>query len=103
MYKREFIEQLENRIAEEFHIDDKTSKKVSKKVVETILEKMRDSFINGDGSKIHNFGSFNIKERKQTKRYDPYTKETYAVQPRNVVFFKCYETMRERIHYNTTK
>lgn len=97
MYKKEFLNKFSENIAKEFEIDIKDSNKVAKIIAEIILEKMSDTLMNKGEVKIHDFGKMSVNTRNQRSMYDFIKKEMVEIDPRNVVVFKSYRGMRERI------
>ena len=74
----------------------------SKKMIENILEDMFDilliSLKEKGKVKISNFGTFEIRYKKQRKGRNPKTKETKIISARNVVLFKPSKDFKEFVN-----
>ena len=74
----------------------------SKKILDVILEDVLDIIIKSLKSnkkvKISNFGTFEIRYKKQRKGRNPKTKEVKIISARNVVLFKASKDFKEFIN-----
>ena len=74
----------------------------SKKILEIILEDILDIIIKSIKSnkkvKISNFGTFEIRYKKERKGRNPKTKEIKIISARNVVLFKPSKDFKEFIN-----
>ena len=74
----------------------------SKKVLDVILEDVLDIIIKSLKSnkkvKISNFGTFEIRYKKERKGRNPKTKEMKIISARNVVLFKPSKDFKEFIN-----
>ena len=55
--------------------------------VNDLIEEIISGLISHKLVKIHNFGTFKIKNKKKRKGRNPKTKEEVMIQPRNVISF----------------
>ena len=74
-------------IAEYIHEKFGLSKIDCNNIVNSIIEELINGLIKNNKIKIHNFGSFHLKYKKQRPGRNPKTKETVIIQPRNVISF----------------
>ena len=74
----------------------------SKKILEVILEDILDIIVKSLKSnkkvKISNFGTFEIRYKKERKGRNPKTKEIKIISSRNVVLFKPSKDFKEFIN-----
>ena len=74
----------------------------SKKILEIILEDILDIIVKSLKSnkklKISNFGTFEIRYKKERKGRNPKTKEVKIISSRNVVLFKPSKDFKEFIN-----
>ena len=74
----------------------------SKKILEVILEDILDIIVKSLKSqkkvKISNFGTFEIRYKKERKGRNPKTKEVKIISSRNVVLFKPSKDFKEFIN-----
>ena len=76
----------------------------SKKILEVILEDILDIIVKSLKSKkkvkISNFGTFEIRYKKERKGRNPKTKEIKIISSRNVVLFKPSKEFKKFINTN---
>ena len=74
----------------------------SKKILDVILEDILDIIVNSlkknKKVKISNFGTFEIRYKKERKGRNPKTKEVKIISARNVVLFKASKDFKEFIN-----
>ena len=74
----------------------------SKKILDLILEDILDIIVKNLKTnkkvKISNFGTFEIRYKKQRKGRNPKTKETKIISARNVVLFKPSKDFKEFVN-----
>lgn len=66
------------------------------RVVERILEIMKDSLASGNDVLISGFGKFCIREKSQRRGREPATGDELVLSARRVVTFKCSGKLRDR-------
>ena len=75
----------------------------SKKILEVILEDILDIIVKSLKSnkkvKISNFGTFEIRYKKERKGRNPKTKEVKIISSRNVVLFKPSKDFKQFINH----
>ena len=74
------------------------SKKILDLILEDVLEIIIKSLKNNKKVKISNFGSFEIRYKKERKGRNPKTKEEKKISARNVVLFKPSKDFKEFIN-----
>jgi len=76
-----------DEMAEFIHAQFGLSKKDCIDIVNDIIEEIITNLINDKTLKIHNFGTFKLKSKKERIGRNPKTKEEVMISPRNVVTF----------------
>ena len=74
------------------------SKKILDLILEDVLEIIIKSLKNNKKVKISNFGTFEIRYKKERKGRNPKTKEEKKISARNVVLFKPSKDFKEFIN-----
>ena len=74
------------------------SKKILDLILEDVLEIIIKSLKNNKKVKIPNFGTFEIRYKKERKGRNPKTKEEKIISKRNVVLFKPSQDFKEFIN-----
>ncbi len=75
------------------------TKKESKKFVDLIFEKIKDSLIVGEKISIQNFGTFIVKFHKSKKMYDPKKNKYLPIEPRKKIKFLPSKKLLEILNY----
>jgi integration host factor subunit alpha len=73
-------------------------KNQSSKIVEILLELIKNSLESGEGVLISGFGKFCVKEKKQRRGRNPATGESMMLRPRRVVTFRCSGNLRDKVN-----
>ncbi len=76
------------------------SKKVLEVILEDILNIIVENLRNNKKVKISNFGTFEIRHKKQREGRNPKTKEIKTISARNVVLFKPSKDFKRFINLN---
>tara|TARA_B100000575_G_C23028410_1_gene592173 strand:- start:67 stop:363 length:297 start_codon:yes stop_codon:yes gene_type:complete len=76
------------------------SKKVLEVILEDILNIIVENLKNNKKVKISNFGTFEIRHKKERQGRNPKTKEEKIISARNVVLFKPSKDFKEFININ---
>lgn len=74
-------------IAEFINKEFGLTKKDCGNIVNTLIEEIINGLIDNHIVKIHNFGTFKLKQKKARIGRNPKTKEEVIIQPRNVISF----------------
>ena len=70
----------------------------SLKIVETLLEIIKNTLVSGEDVLVSGFGKFCVNEKKERKGRNPATGEAMMLASRKVVTFKCSGKLRDRIN-----
>ena len=73
-------------------------KNQSSKIVEILLELIKNTLESGEDVLISGFGRFCVKEKKERRGRNPATGESMMLEPRRIVTFKCSVKLRDRIN-----
>lgn len=84
-------------------IETGTSKKKAAKMVETLLETIKQSLENGEDVLISGFGKFCVKEKGVPRGRNPYTGHGMILDARRIVTFKCSKVLNERLNLGKTR
>ncbi len=87
-------EVLTKRVYEEVGL----SKTTSKKVVEALIELIKESLERGEDVLISGFGKFMVKEKKPRRGRNPQTGEEIQLRGRRVVTFKISSVLKKKIN-----
>jgi integration host factor subunit alpha len=74
------------------------SKFESTRIVESVLETVKNSLSNGEDILISGFGKFIVKEKGARRGRNPQTGQDLTLDPRRVISFKCSPRMRDRVN-----
>ena len=67
-------------------------------VVNTFVDSMKDSLLEGGRVEIRGFGSFKVKEYGSYARRNPRTGEKVAVEPKRLPFFRAGKELKEYLN-----
>ena len=74
------------------------SRNESADLLESVLEYMAESLINGDTVKVSSFGSFSVRQKGQRIGRNPKTGEEVPILPRKVLVFRPSQVLKYRIN-----
>lgn len=74
------------------------SRNESSDLVETVLEEISQSLVNGEAVKISSFGSFSIREKGERIGRNPKTGVEVPILPRKVLVFRASHVLKDRIN-----
>jgi len=74
------------------------TKQDSQRLVERVLEIMKDTLVNGEDVLISGFGKFCVKDKNSRRGRNPATGEDLILDQRKVVTFKCSGVLRDKIN-----
>ncbi len=89
MNNKNFIAELSRRLG---YTQDATQK-----MVNTMIDKMGDSFQETDSLTIPRFGTFEVKKRLERVVVNPSTKQRMLVPPKLVLVFKPIASVKEKL------
>jgi integration host factor subunit alpha len=87
-------EVLINKIYDEVGL----SKATSKKVVEALIELIKESLERGENVLISGFGKFVVREKRPRRGRNPQTGEEIQLRGRRVVTFKISSVLKKKIN-----
>ncbi len=70
----------------------------STRLVEFVLETIKNTLSNGEDILISGFGKFSVKKKAPRKGRNPATGEDLPLDARTVVTFRCSPVMRDRVN-----
>lgn len=74
------------------------SRNESAELVESVLDEISNSLVDGDNVKISSFGSFLVRDKRGRVGRNPKTGEEVPIEPRRVLTFRPSQVLRERIN-----
>ncbi len=74
------------------------SRQESRRMLERLLEIMKDSLAQGEDLLISGFGKFSVRQKRARRGRNPQTKENLILSARKVVVFKTSGVLRNRIN-----
>ena len=75
----------------------RVSRREARALVDSVLEEISDALLAGDHVKLHTFGSFQVRSKRERVGRNPRTGVQVAIEPRRVVTFKPSPQMRDTI------
>ena len=70
----------------------------STKVIESILEILKQTLASGEDVMLSGFGKFNVKAKTERRGRNPATGDHLMLGARRVVSFKCSNKLREKLN-----
>ncbi len=86
------------KIVETIHNEVGLPRKQSVEIIETLLEVMKKSMVDGEDIMVSGFGKFCVKVKDQRKGRNPATGNDMMLGKRRVVTFKCSNTLRDKVN-----
>ena len=74
------------------------SKRESAKIVENMLDIIKETLENGENVKLSGFGNFNIQHKKARRGRNPLTGEEMTISARRVLSFRISNVLRDRLN-----
>ncbi|WP_137391066.1 integration host factor subunit beta [Rhodoligotrophos defluvii] len=68
------------------------------RIINTILNEIRDALARGDRVELRGFGAFSVKERQARTARNPRTGTPVDVGPKRVPYFKTGKELRDRLN-----
>lgn len=78
------------------------SRSESAELVESVLDEISETLIQGDAVKISSFGSFSVRDKAQRVGRNLKTGEAVPILPRRVLVFRASHVLKDRINGETT-
>lgn len=79
------------------------SRNDSAQLVESVLEHMSDSLVNGEQVKISSFGTFSVRDKAARVGRNPKTGQEVPINPRRVLTFRPSHLMKDRVAVGNKK
>lgn len=77
------------------------SKQVTARVVDDLLEIIKESLEKGEDVKISGFGNFEVRKKKARRGRNPQTGEEMTISARRVLSFKASQVLRKALKNST--
>lgn len=77
--------------------NSKLNKKKSRDFFENFLEVIIKNIESGEPVKIHEFGNFSLRSKKERKGRNPITKEEYMISARKTISFRTSNILKVKI------
>ncbi|RTZ95874.1 MAG: integration host factor subunit alpha [Deltaproteobacteria bacterium] len=74
-------------------------KKEAGDIVETLLELMKSTLVDGEDILISGFGKFCVKDKNARKGRNPATGDAMMLDKRRVITFRCSAALRNKINH----
>jgi integration host factor subunit alpha len=74
------------------------TKAQSAELVDSLLEVMKRTLVNGEDILIIGFGKFCVKEKRQRRGRNPQTGGDFMLDARKVVTFRCSGALRDKLN-----
>lgn len=85
-------------LSEAVHHEIGLSRAESAQLVETVLDKIAETLVDGENVKISSFGSFILREKGERIGRNPKTGQEVPIAPRRVLTFRPSQLLRDRIN-----
>ncbi len=67
-------------------------------LVDSFLDKMKQTLLDGEPIKFVHFGTFNVRDKQPRRGRNPRTGETITIKKRQMISFRPSKKMREQIN-----
>lgn len=84
-------------IAEAVHSKVGLSRADSARLVESMLDLIADSLVEGDEVKLTGFGTFTLRDKRARVGRNPRTREAAAISARRVLGFRASQALRDQV------
>ena len=74
------------------------SRRESAKIVENMLDIIKERLGNGENVKLSGFGNFNIQHKRARRGRNPQTGEEITISARRVLSFRISDVLREQLN-----
>jgi integration host factor subunit alpha len=74
------------------------SRREAKRLVDDVIDAMVETLVSGETLKLHDFGSFVVREKRERSGRNPRTGARVAIDSRKVVMFKASPSMKATVH-----
>ncbi|MDX8406282.1 MAG: integration host factor subunit alpha [Mariprofundus sp.] len=73
------------------------TKKESSEIVESVLDAIRDTLIQGENVKLSGFGHFMVRQKHARRGRNPKTGDDLIIEPRSVVTFRASPLLKDKL------
>lgn len=81
-----------------YNSNSQLSKKQARETVETVLELMKSTLVNGEDVLLSGFGKLSVKKKNSRRGRNPQTGEQLQIEARKVITFKPSGKLRDRVN-----
>jgi integration host factor subunit alpha len=74
------------------------NRKTSSDLLESLLDIMKDTLIQGEDLLITGFGKFSVRQKRARRGRNPQTSENLILGPRKVLVFRASGVLRQRLN-----
>ena len=74
------------------------NRKTSSDLLESLLNIMKDTLVQGEDLLITGFGKFSVRQKKARRGRNPQTSEDLILEPRKVLVFRASGVLRQRLN-----
>ena len=89
---------MKQKLAEGIRVTCGFTKQDSQRLVDKVLEIMKDTLVSGEDVLISGFGKFSVRDKNSRRGRNPATGEDLILEPRKVVTFKCSGVLKDKIN-----
>ena len=90
-------------LIEALALDQNLSINMADSIIDTMLEAMTDTLVEGGNIEIRGFGSFTVREYQSYSGRNPKTGNKIEVKPKKLPYFKVGKELREAVNDGKTK
>ena len=87
-----------DKIVDSIYLKLGLPKKQSLEVVESLLEIIKKTLVNGEDVLISGFGKFRVKNKRERTGRNPQTAEAMRLRARRVMTFKCSGVLKNKVN-----
>jgi integration host factor subunit alpha len=87
-----------NDLIDSIYNDTEMTKAKSAELVDSLLEIMKNTLVNGEDILITGFGKFCVKEKRQRRGRNPKTGRNLMLDARRVVTFTCSGALKDKLN-----
>jgi len=73
------------------------TKKESAEIVESVLDAVRDTLVQGENVKLSGFGHFMVRQKHARRGRNPKTGDDLIIEPRSVVTFRASPLLKDKL------
>ncbi len=89
-----------DKLADRLQTQLSLNRRESLALLESLLDVMKDTLIQGEDLLISGFGKFSVKQIKEGGGRNPQTNKDLILEPRTILVFKSSAVLRKRLNHN---